>query len=57
MVNMIRQFLRKEEGASAAEYALLISLITLGLVVAVQNLGNAISGALAAATGVINGAS
>jgi pilus assembly protein Flp/PilA len=56
MLNAIRQCVKEEEGASAAEYALLLALITLGIVVADQNLGTAISGALAAATGTINGA-
>jgi pilus assembly protein Flp/PilA len=54
MLNAIRQFVKEEEGASAAEYALLLALITLGIVVAVQGLGNAISNAVNAASGTIN---
>ena len=57
MLNAIRRFVREEEGASAAEYALLLALITLGIVGAVQVLGNSISGALNAASNVISNAS
>ena len=42
MLNVIRQFVKEEEGASAAEYALLLTLITLFLVAAVAGLGGAI---------------
>ena len=54
MLNVIRQFVREEEGASAAEYALLLTLITLFLVAAVAGLGGAIQGAVNTAAGVIN---
>ena len=54
MLNAIRQFVKEEEGASAAEYALLLAIITLGIVLAVQGLGNAISGALNTASGTIS---
>jgi pilus assembly protein Flp/PilA len=55
MLNSIRRFVKEEEGASAAEYALLVGIITVLIVVAVQGLSGAISGALNTATGIING--
>ena len=53
MLNMIRQFVKKEEGATAAEYALLLALITVVLVGAVTGLSGAIGGAMTAASGII----
>lgn len=53
MLNMIRRFVKEEEGASAAEYAVLITLITLFLVASVGGLGAAIQGAINAASAVI----
>ena len=40
------QFLQDESGASAAEYALILAIVGLGIVVAVGSLKNAISGAI-----------
>lgn len=54
MLNVIRQFMKEEDGASAAEYALLLTLITLLLVAALGTLDAAIQGAINAAAGVIN---
>jgi Flp pilus assembly pilin Flp len=54
MLNLIRRFVKEEEGASAAEYAVLITLITLFLVASVGGLGTAIQGALNGAAAVIN---
>jgi len=53
MLNAIRQFVKDEEGASAAEYALLVGLITVAMATTVVTFGNAISGAIAAATNAI----
>lgn len=53
MLNMIRQFVKEEEGASAAEYALLLAIITLGIVGAVQLLGTNISAAINGAAAVL----
>jgi pilus assembly protein Flp/PilA len=53
MLNSIRRFVKEEEGASAAEYALLLAIITLGIIVAVQGLGTAISGAINTASNTI----
>ena len=57
MLNAIRQFMKKEEGATAAEYALLLALITVALIGTVNSLSNAIGGAMTAAAGAINGSS
>ena len=40
------RFLREEDGAAAAEYALLLAIIAAGLAVAAGTLGSAISTAL-----------
>ncbi len=53
MLNAIRQFVKEEEGASAAEYALILAIITLGIVVAMQGLGTAITGAVTTAANTI----
>ncbi len=42
----LARFLREEDGAAAAEYALLLAIIAAGLAVAAGTLGTAISGAL-----------
>lgn len=54
MLNALRQFVKEEEGASAAEYAVLLTLITLALVASVGVLDAAIQAALNGATAVIN---
>jgi pilus assembly protein Flp/PilA len=49
MVNAIRRFVKEEEGAAAAEYAMLLALITLGIITAMTllatNIGIAITDA------------
>ena len=55
MLNAIRRFIREEEGASAAEYALLLVVITLGMVGAVQLLGGNIATAINNAAAVFVG--
>jgi len=50
------KFLRDESGASAAEYALILAIVGLGIVVAVGSLRNAISDAInKTATTISNG--
>ena len=49
----IKSFLRDEAGSSAAEYALLISLIGTGVAFAAGSLGTAISTALATVTALL----
>jgi pilus assembly protein Flp/PilA len=53
MLNVIRQFVKNEQGATAAEYALLLALITVVLVGAVTGLSGAIGGAMTTAAGII----
>ncbi len=47
------RFLKGDSGASAAEYALLIAILTTGVAVAVVALGNAINTAVNEAAGCI----
>ena len=51
---MFKAFLRDESGASAAEYALILAVVGVGILVAAQGLGTAISGAMTTASGQIN---
>ena len=56
MLNVIRQFVKEEEGASAAEYALLLAIITLGISAAVVTLGTNISTAVTNAANCLTAA-
>ena len=40
---MLRKFLKDDSGASAAEYAVLLTLVTVVLIAAITELGTAIS--------------
>ena len=53
MLNAIRWFLNEEDGASAAEYAVLLVLITLGIVGALTVLDTNVSTAITNAAGQI----
>jgi pilus assembly protein Flp/PilA len=53
MLNAIRQFLKNEEGATAAEYALLLALITVVLAVTVTGLSTAIGTAMTNAANIV----
>ena len=53
MLNVVRQFVKEEKGASAAEYALLLALVALGMVTATQLLGTNIGNAINAAAQII----
>ena len=53
MLNAIRRLVKEEEGASAAEYALLLVLITLGIVGAMTTLGGNITAAISNAAGCL----
>ena len=55
MLNAIYRFVKEEEGASAAEYALLLVVITLGIVGAVTLLGTNITTAITNAAGTLVG--
>jgi pilus assembly protein Flp/PilA len=54
MLNAIRQFVKEEKGAAAAEYALFLALITVALAATVGPLGTAISGVVTTATAAIS---
>lgn len=56
MTNFLKNFVADESGASAAEYALILVVIGVGLVVAAQALEGAISGAMTTAATTISGA-
>ena len=53
MFNAICRFVKEEEGASAAEYALLLVVITLGIAGAVTVLGTNINNAITSAAGYL----
>jgi pilus assembly protein Flp/PilA len=53
MQNFIKSYLRDESGAAAAEYALILAIITAGIVVAVGTLGTDITTAITVAAGHI----
>jgi pilus assembly protein Flp/PilA len=50
----IFSYLTDESGASAAEYALILAIVSAGIAFAMTGLGTAISGAITTATGQIN---
>lgn len=54
MLKAIRQFVKEEEGASAAEYALLVALITAVMAGAVTLLGTNITAAINTAASQIS---
>ena len=53
MKNFLKNFVRDESGASAAEYVLILAIIGTTIAVGSLALGNAIGGALNDAAGVI----
>jgi len=55
MLNAIRRFVKEEEGAAAAEYALLLALIALGISVAAALLGTNIGIAINRAATCVGG--
>jgi len=57
MSKFFTKFLKDESGASAAEYALILAIVGIGIVVAAQGLAGAISGAMNSASNTINNAS
>jgi pilus assembly protein Flp/PilA len=54
--NSLRRFLREEEGASLAEYALLLGVITVALITVITLFRNAISNIFSKTTSTLNGA-
>lgn len=53
MLNAICRFVKEEEGASAAEYAVLLVVITLGILGAMQVLGGNIANTINTAAGIL----
>ena len=53
MKNFIKNFVRDESGASAAEYALILAIVGTAIAGAAVTLGGAISGAMTTAAGNI----
>jgi pilus assembly protein Flp/PilA len=56
-MNKLVSFLREESGASAAEYALILAIVGVGIVTATVTLRNAISGAISNAANCVSNAS
>lgn len=54
MTNFIKNFIADESGASAAEYALILVVVGLGIVFGAQYLSNAISDGICDTAGVID---
>ena len=55
MRKFVTSFLRDDSGASAAEYALILAIVGVGIAVAAASLGSAITGAMDKASDAING--
>lgn len=55
--NTLRRFVREEEGASLAEYALLLGVITVALIAVIQGFRNSISNIFVRTTNTLNSAS
>ena len=52
--NTLRRFVREEEGASLAEYALLLGVITVALITVVTSFRNSISNIFQRTTNTLN---
>ncbi len=53
-MTFVKTFLRDENGASAAEYALILAVVGAGIAIAAFNLGNAITTSIDAATSEVS---
>jgi len=54
MKNFLKNFVRDESGASAAEYVLILAIIGTGIAVGAVTLGDAIGNAMSEAAGEID---
>jgi pilus assembly protein Flp/PilA len=54
MSSLISRFVREEEGASLAEYALLLGVITVALIAVIQGFRNSISNIFSRTTSTLN---
>lgn len=55
MKNFLKNFVRDESGASAAEYALILAIVGTGIALSAAALGTAVKGAIDNATTEIGG--
>jgi pilus assembly protein Flp/PilA len=55
MRNFLKGLWQDESGAAAAEYALILAIIAIGIALAASNLGVAVSGAIQDASDCIDG--
>ncbi|GAB3628016.1 pilus assembly protein PilA [Pandoraea terrae] len=55
-LNLIRDFLREEDGATAIEYGLLAALISVAIIIATTGVGNALNNVFNFVSGRLNGA-
>ncbi len=56
LTNVARRFLREDEGASLAEYALLLGVITVALITVVTQFKDSISNIFSKTTNTLNSA-
>jgi pilus assembly protein Flp/PilA len=56
-MTMIKNLMKDDSGASAAEYALILAIVGTGIAVAAYTLGTSISGAMGKASNCINSGS
>ena len=54
MLKLLKKILSDEKGASLAEYAVLLAVITAGTIVAIQTLGTDITKAMGSVTQYLN---
>lgn len=57
LAQAVRRFVRDEDGASLAEYALLLGVITVALIAVIQGFRDSISNIFARTTNTLNSAS
>ncbi|GAB3628018.1 pilus assembly protein PilA [Pandoraea terrae] len=54
-LDLIRDFLREEDGATAIEYGLLAALISIAIIIATTGVGNALNNVFNFVSGQLNG--
>lgn len=55
MLNLVRQFCRRDDGATATEYAMLVVFIALAIAVGAQTLGGGINTIFSSITATVTG--
>jgi pilus assembly protein Flp/PilA len=56
MIEMMKRFLKDEEGSNAAEYGLLVALIAIVIIIGAAALGTAVNSKLSQAAGNVTNA-